>query len=654
MAVRQDDAWAQFANELTRTPVPFPHQWAEFTRIFQDRALTDGPPIVWRPSPETDQTANLGRLMRDAGIPDYAEFHRWTVRDPSAFWSTVLRHLPLQFATPPTAVLDATGGPAAPRWFPGASLNCVDSCFTPDPNRPAILFAREGDATPRIVSYGELATLVSRAAAGFTANGLAGRGIALYMPMTVECVAAYLGAIKAGGFVVSIADSFRAAEFRTRVHLGRAEAVVTVGAYRRGGRLVAPYDTVVEADGPRAIVVAPPDGPRSPLRAGDLTWETLVTHDGTSADGVPAAPGDTINVLFSSGTTGDPKAIPWTHLTPLKNAMDGRFHQDIHTHDTIAWPTNVGWMMGPWLIFATLFNGATMALFEGSPTSADFVRFVSRAGVTILGVIPSLVRAWRQGNVVDPQVWRSVRLFSSTGEASGQQDYLWLMSRAGYRAPVIEYLGGTEIGGGHITGTVIQPASPATFTTPALGIDIFLRTEDGQAAGSGEEGELFLIPPALGLSQQLLNQDHDAVYYRDCPAGPSGERLRRHGDQMRQLGAGFITAHGRADDTMNLGGIKVSSREIERVVDAHPAVYESAAIAAHIAGAGTDRLVLYLTLREPRERASLHLELARAIGETLNPLYKVHDVVILEALPRTASNKVMRRELRRQYERVGA
>ncbi len=122
-----------------------------------------------------------------------------------------------------------------------------------------------------------------------------------------------------------------------------------------------------------------------------------------------------------------------------------------------------------------------MALYEGAPTGDGFARFVGQAGVSILGVVPSLVRAWRRSSALEDVDWSGVRVFSSTGETSNPEDYLWLMSRARYRAPIIEYLGGTEIGGGHLTGTVVQPASPATFTTPTLGMDFVILDEEGAA-----------------------------------------------------------------------------------------------------------------------------------------------------------------------------
>jgi acetyl-CoA synthetase len=224
---------------------------------------------------------------------------------------------------------------------------------------------------------------------------------------------------------------------------------------------------------------------------------------------------------------------------------------------------------------------------------------------------------------------------------------LYLMWLAGNK-PVIEYCGGTEIGGGFITGTPVQPASPATFSTPALGIDVVLLDEDGMQT---DDGELFLIPPSVGLSNELVNRDHHDVYYADCPAGPGGEVLRRHGDQFERLGGGYFRAHGRADDTMNLSGIKVSSAEIERTLMTLPEVSECAAIAANPEGGGPTLLVVYAVLAagvEADERA-LPRAMRQVLARDLNPLFRIHDVVLTDALPRTASNKVMRRHLRDRY-----
>ena len=173
--------------------------------------------------------------------------------------------------------------------------------------------------------------------------------------------------------------------------------------------------------------------------------------------------------------------------------------------------------------------------------------------------------------------------------------------------------------------------------------------DENRPAAENEEGEVYLVPPSVGLSQKLLNRDHDAVYYEGCPTGPAGEVLRRHGDQLASLPGGYFRAQGRADDTMNLGGIKVSSLELERVLDHHRSVSEAAAVAVQAGGEGAERLAVFAVLSEDVDRERLRHELGRALAAELNPLFKIHDLVIVDSLPRTASNKLMRRELRKRY-----
>ena len=362
---------------------------------------------------------------------------------------------------------------------------------------------------------------------------------------------------------------------------------------------------------------------------------------------MPRGPDDYLNILFSSGTTGEPKAIPWTHTTPIKCAADAHFHQNVEPGDVLVWPTNLGWMMGPWLIFGSLINRATIGLYYGTPTSREFGRFVRDSKATMLGVIPSLVKSWRSSGCMQDLDWSAVKVFNSTGECSCPDDMRWLMTR-GEPRPVIEYCGGTEIGGAYIAGTVTRPCVPGTFNTPTLGLDVVIVDDDGVPA---DKGELFIVPPSIGLSATLLNKNHHANYYAEVPAGPRGELLRRHGDQMERLPGGYWRALGRADDTMNLGGIKISSAEIEQVLQTVPHVTEVAAIAVSPADGGPSQLVIYAVCNKARSvnKHDLQTAMQTAIKRDLNPLFKIHDVVPVEALPRTASNKVMRRTLREQF-----
>jgi len=645
--------WRQISKRLLQPGQPFEWHRALHARCFAEWDMHSGPAPVWVPSPEEIAASNLGRVLSAGG---YRAYHRASVSDPTGYWSRMLQRLRIEPATQPESILAVDDGVENARWLTGMRVNAAASCFAGrDANRTAVIVQREGGPIRKrsLASLHSESTYVARAlrALGFSP----GDAIAIDMPMTYESVILYLGIVLFGGVVVSIADSFAPAEIATRLRIANAKAIVTQDLIARGGKRIPLYERVTaalaELDNPvRAIVLAADGALAVKLRDGDIAWDGLLAaaEGDKGGDVVHVADVDeSSNILFSSGTTGEPKAIPWTHATPIKAAADGWAHHDIRSGDVVAWPTNLGWMMGPWLIYASLLNDATIALFDGAPHGSEFCRFVQNAGVTMLGVVPSLVKAWRSSGAVDGCDWSQLRCFSSTGEASNVDDMFWLMSRAGYK-PVIEYCGGTEIGGGYITGTVVQPQAPATFSTPALGCDFVIIDERG---GECDNGELALLPPLLGSSSRLLNRDHQAAYYSGMPTGPRGATLRRHGDQMERLGGGYFRAHGRVDDTMNLGGIKTSSASIERVCNGLPGVRETAAIAVSPAGGGPSQLVLFVVAAEGTvlDARSVTASAASAIRGQLNPLFKLHGVRLTDALPRTASGKVMRRVLRARY-----
>ena len=308
-------------------------------------------------------------------------------------------------------------------------------------------------------------------------------------------------------------------------------------------------------------------------------------------------------------------------------------------------------MMGPWLTYASLVNQATMALYVGATTTRAFGEFVARARVTMLGVVPKLVRSWKTDGAMEGLDWHRIRVFSSTAEPSTPEEMLYLMFLGGYR-PIVEYCGGTEIGGGYITGTVVQPCAPSMFTTPAFGLDLEI-LDGGRPAA---RGEVFLVPPSIGLSAELLNYDNDEEYYDNVPRGLHGEVLRRHGDQIERLGGGYYRHLGRIDDMININGVKTSSEEIRSVLK-NEFVYDSKPIAVDIDRSGQHRLVVYAVPRDPRLlgsdelRAQLLREFQRAIKENLNPLLAhVEDVVLVSELPQAGPGKTRTmKELRSDY-----
>ena len=625
--------WHEVSRNILSPKHPFAlHQLLYETVYAAWDAETQGPPPAWFPSETDIAQANITQLMEKLGLETYRAFHAWSVDNRTAFWEMMIEtlgvHLPSLKVEIAGRNLNITSG----------RYNIVESCFSAPDDAVAIITRSETDPTLKTVNYRELECLTNRVANGLVALGMEpGDAVAVDMPMHAESVAIYLGIVKAGCAVVSIADSFAPGEIATRLRIGKAKAIFTQDAIYRGGKRLPLYDKVVAANAPRAVVLS---ATKARLAGrDDLTWEDFLS-DCKTFTAVPCHPEAHTNLLFSSGTTGEPKAIPWTHTTPIKCAADAFLHHDIHPGDVLAWPTNLGWMMGPWLIYASLINRGTMALYDGVPTGRDFGIFVQDAKVNLLGVVPTLVRAWKNSGCMQGLNWGAIRAFSSTGECSNPMEMLFLMSLAGYR-PVIEYCGGTEIGGAYITGTRVQPAAPSTFTTPALGLDFVICDEEGQLA---DNGEVFILPPSLGLSRNLVNAEHDAVYFSGTPQPD----LRQHGDALERLANGYYRIHGRVDDTMNLSGIKVSSAEIEEVLNRVDGIRETAAVAVSPKDGGPSQLVIYVVpvcaISVPEIREALQT----ALRQRLNPLFRIDEVVVVEALPRTASNKVMRRLLREQ------
>lgn len=632
--------WYEISRYILTPEHPFTLHQLLYDTVYADfDRTTYGPPPAWFPTDEDITAANITRLMLELSIKTYPELHAWSIANRDGFWQMMIRTLGIKaIETNREPQKDATGIVTHL-----AKLNIVDSCFSAPDDAIAIIAQREGDDNLVTLTYHELARLTNRVANGLVDFGLKpGDAVAVDIPMNAESVAIYLGIVKAGCGVVGIADSFAPDEIATRLRIGKAKAIFTQDYINRAGKRLPLYEKVIAANAPKAVVSSckGSDTVAKTEREADLTWRDFLSDTETFI-AVPCDPDAHTNILFSSGTTGKPKAIPWTHTTPIKCAADAHLHHDIHPGDVLAWYTNLGWMMGPWLIYASLINRATIALYDGVPTGREFGVFVQNAKVSMLGVVPTLVRAWKRTDCMQGLDWQTIRAFSSTGECSNPEEMLYLMSLAGYK-PVIEYCGGTEIGGGYVTGTRVQPAAPSTFTTAALGLDFLLFDDTGNPS---DTGEVFIVPPSLGLSTSLLNADHNEVYF----AGTPGPNLRRHGDALERLTDNYYRIHGRVDDTMNLSGIKVSAAEIEEVLNVVEEIQETAAVAVSPKDGGPSQLVIYAVLIQPESapiKQELHTKLQAELSQHLNPLFRIHDVVIVDVLPRTASNKVMRRLLR--------
>ncbi|PIA63416.1 hypothetical protein AQUCO_00201036v1 [Aquilegia coerulea] len=648
------ETWNNISKHLLNPNLPFSFHQMMYYGCYKD--FSSDPP-AWIPDLESAKLTNVGKLLERRGtkflgsvykdpISSFLDFQKFSVSEAGDYWKLVLDEMNVSFSVPPSCILyeysSEEGHPSYPggQWLPGALLNSAENCLSVNSKRSlgdvVVKWRDEGDDEVPVknMTLKELREEVWLVAYALQTLGLnKGASIAIDMPMNVTAVIIYLAIVLAGYVVVSIADSFAPREISMRLRISNAKAIFTQDYILRGKKRLSLYSRVIDADPPLAIVVPTgSSGFSTKLRDCDISWPTFLERVKNCKSDCFAAvvqPVDEFtNILFSSGTTGEPKAIPWTHATPLKAAADAWCHMDVRKGDVVAWPTNLGWMMGPWLVYASLLNGASMALYNGSPLDSGFAKFVQDAKVTMLGVVPSIVRAWKSTNSTFGYNWSAIRCFGSTGEASNIDEYLWLMARAHYK-PVIEYCGGTEIGGGFVSGSFLQAQLLSAFSTPAMGCNLFILGSDGNPLPQDTPGigELALDPLMFGASNTLLNANHFDVYFKGMPTW-KGKVLRRHGDEFERTSGGYYRAHGRADDTMNLGGIKVSSIEIERVCNgANDTILETAAIGVPPLEGGPEQLVIVVVLKD-LNNLETNLDTLKAsfnsrLQKKLNPLFKV-------------------------------
>ena len=634
------ERWRIVSREHLNTDIPFAVHQQLYAQIYKG---SDERPYAWFPGEQDLSDSHAARIMRDLQVSSYDAFLQAGLHS-EIMLKIIKDYLGIQFQEQPNAFCDASD-PTAPQWLPGAQFNVVESCFTANPDAIAI---REQllDNSIQDLTFADLRTRVDQHVAAIqTAGCEPGERIALAMPMTADAVVVFLGIVASGCTAVLLAESFSSEEIAVRCEICQPKLIFTQDVVIRGTTQLPLYEKVRAAYEAPCIVRAATDELAVTLRDNDQHYADFLSN-GAEATWISTDPQHHILILFSSGTTGTPKAIPWYQVMPIKSALDALIHHDIQTGDRVCWPTSLGWMMGPWLVFASLINKGCVALTHAAPTTRAFGTFVQDAGVDLLGLVPSMVRAWRKSDCMRGLNWDGIRAFSSTGECSNAEDMLFLMSLANYK-PIIEYCGGTEVAGGYITGTRLKPHVPGQFNSTAFGFSWFLLNEEGQ---EDRMGEVYLHAPVMGLSNELLNADHHQVYYADTPSVSGHAVLRRHGDQIEDLGDGYFRAHGRIDDTMNLGGIKVSAVEIETLLQQDKTVLECAAIEVPPPGGGPGRLVIYAVAESVGDEHELQRSLQLQIKEKLNPLFRIHLLVLIEKLPRTASNKIMRRSLRSNFQ----
>ncbi len=599
---------------------------------------------IWSPQREHLEESNLAKFMSSMGFSILDEFINYTA-DRHEFWSVFEKEiLRLQWRRPYEKVVDLSRGVQWPKWFIGGRLNIAEQLE----DSPAPLVKWEGENGSKTVwSYSEVLYKTKAVASWLRRNGLEkGDRVAVYMPMVPEIVPVILGVIRAGGVIVPLFSGFGKEAIKIRLEDSEAKFVFASDvSYRRGKEV----DMLTElraglAPAVRHVVVHERGG-----RGSDYT--TLSEVFKTGGDYVENTEAeDPLMVIYTSGTTGKPKGVVHTHGGfPLKTAADVYFHFDLKPGETLSWVTDMGWMMGPWLVVASYLLKGSMAFFEGAPDYPEgrLWRFVEEFRVSVLGLAATLTRHLRSiGDVAEPNQLDGLKAFGNTGEPIDTESWLWLYKMGRGRIPIINYSGGTEISGGILGCYVVKRIKPSSFNGASIGTKAAVFTEEGRPAPPGVEGELVVLSVWPGMTRGFWRdpQRYLETYWSKWPG------VWAHGDAAVMDEEGFFYILGRADDTIKVAGKRLGPAEIETVLNSHPAVAESACIGVphELKGEVPICFVVLKPGHEPDE--ALRQELIRLSEEALGRAFgAVEDVKFVKMLPKTRNAKIMRRVIKAVY-----
>jgi acetyl-CoA synthetase len=615
--------------------------------------------IVWSPSEDYVEQANVTRLMRANGISSYDQLVKRSQDDVEWFWDAVVQDLGIEFYEPYDRVLDESEGKPWAKWFVGGRINlahnCVDRWAERTPRSPAVIWEGE-EGNVREVGYGALQRMANGLAQGLREMGIGqGDTVGIFMPMAPETVAATLACAKIGAVYLPIFSGYAADAVATRLLDAGAKALLTADGTLRRGKLVPMMETAAEAAGAspsvRNIVVWPrlgrQDLPWDDRR--DRTWDDVLAGGTGTFENERLDSEHPLFIAYTSGTTGKPKGSVHVHGGLLvKLAEEVAYQADLHPDEILFWVTDLGWIMGPWEIIGAGALGSTVFLFDGAPNHPGPDRLwdlVERHRVTTLGVSPTLIRALIPAG--EDEVRRhdlsSLRILGSTGEPWNPDPYMWFFNDVGGgRCPIINISGGTEVGACFLSPLPITELKPCTLRGPALGMDVDVWGPDGRPVAPGEVGELVCKKPWPGMTRGIWKDPERYLdtYWRRWPD------VWVHGDWASVDEDGFWFLHGRSDDTMNVAGKRVGPAEVESALAHHPAVAESAAVGIPDEVKG-EAIWCFVVARPGRETdQGLSDELAGAVAEHLGKAFRPSRVVFVDELPKTRSAKIVRRALR--------
>jgi acetoacetyl-CoA synthetase len=605
-------------------------------------------------------------LSEEKGLafPDYARegyerLWEWSVREVEEFWASVWDYCGVIHSRPYERVLESRAMPVGEsQWFPGARLNYAENVLggagnIQRPDDPALIHASETRSLDNVgtVTRGELREKVAATASALRGLGV-GKGdrVVAYLPNIPETIVAFLATASVGAIWSSCSPDFGAPAVIERFAQIEPKVLFACDGYRYGGKDFDRTETVAELE--REIpslehtVLLPylSDSPDVSGLSDTLTlWDELLSgHEGAEPHFEQVPFDHPLWVLYSSGTTGLPKAIVQGHggilLEHLKKVY---LHMDLSEEDRFFWFTTTGWMM--WnLLVSGLLGGGAIVLYDGSPGQPDMDamwRLAEEAGITVFGTSAGYLTACMKAGIEPARDHdlSGLRAIGSTGSPLPPEGFEWVYGHVKEDLHLFSTSGGTDVCTAFIGGSPLLPVRAGELQCRALGASVHAFDEEGLPL-IDDVGELVITVPMPSMPLYLWNDPGGEKYHESYFEHYSG--VWRHGDWLKVKHTGACVIYGRSDSTINRGGVRMGTAEIYSAVESVEGVADSLVVDVPVGDGTETRIYLFVVPEEGSELGEdLTAEIKRGVREHCSPRHVPDDLLVIEEVPRTLNGK---------------